>query len=258
MQINSVINVNQQYFNALENKHKENVSEGFKEELKGENSSEEVKSTTSTKSVDEQQPQRYHEVFTYANTKGMTDDDIDVYFSERSEEERGQIKGIVRMANNFSENDAANEAVFNEFKKYPDDLGAGSMKGINFILEKENYLLGHPTLANVLVVSDEYLAAIKSGLENPAAQGIFMNAAHKARYESGDNNISFNTKFTEEQADDFLATMTQLAKDKMDEARGTAVFGDYKEAYERYKRMNDNYNSLLAQNEENAKVDISS
>lgn len=255
MQINSNSGISQQYLSALQNKQ-ETTSTSFEDTLtkEQEKTTTTVGTTSSVSKVEEPQ-ERYHEVFTYANTKGMTSDDIDIYFSERTEAERGKIKAVVQTANNFSDNDAANEAVFNEFKNYPQDLGMGSLKGINFFVEKSNFALGVPSLNNVLVVSDEYLAAKKAGIDNPEAQGIFMNATHKARYESGQTSFG-NVKFTSEQADNFLSTMTQLAKDKMDQSRGTAVFNDYKEAYERYSRMNDNYNDIVAKKEESSSVNM--
>ena len=245
MEINSTSSMVQEYLIALKNQQSKTTTKSFEDEMNHNISTNRTQSTSIVNTNSEDTKERFHEVYTYENTKGMSEDDIDTYFSNKTEEQRGQIKAVVRMANNFSENDAANEAVFNEFKNHPQDMGVGSMKSMNFFMEKDNYLLGHPTLANVLVVSSEYVAAKQAGVDNPEAQGIFMNAAHKARYESGNNTISFNTKFTSKQADDFLETMTKLAKDKMDQARGTQVFDDYKEAYERYDRMNSDYNNIL-------------
>ncbi len=255
MQINSNSGITQQYLTALQNKQA-TTSTSFEDSLtkEQEETTTTVGTTSSVSKVEESQ-ERYHEVFTYANTKGMTAEEIDIYFSERTEAERGKIKAVVQTANNFSDNDAANEAVFNEFKNYPNDLGMGSFKGINFFVEKSNFALGVPTLNNVIVASDEWIAAMQSGMSNPQEHGIFMNEAEKARYESGQNSFG-NVKFTSEQAADFLSTMTQLAKDKMDQSRGTAVFNDYKEAYERYSRMNDNYNDIVAKQEENSSVNM--
>lgn len=246
MQINSNSGISQQYLTALQNKQA-TTSSSFEDSLTKEQEETTTVGTTSSVSKVEEQQERLHGVFTYANTKGMTSDDIDIYFSEKTEEERGKIKAVVQTASNFSDNDAANEAVFNEFKNYSHDLGKASLKGLNFYIEKSNFALGVPTLNNVIVASDEWIAAIQSGMSNPQEHGIFMNEAEKARYESGQTNFG-NVKFTSEQADDFLSTMTQLAKDKMDQSRGTAVFNDYKEAYERYSRMNDNYNDLVEKN----------
>ena len=92
-------------------------------------------------------------------------------------------------------------------------------------------------------------------MSNPQEHGIFMNEADKARYESGQTSFG-NVKFTSEQAADFLSTMTQLAKDKMEQSAGTQVYKDYKEAYERYSRMNDTYNDLVAKQEANPSINI--
>ena len=254
MQINSNSGISQQYLSALQNKQA-TTSTNFEDSLTKKQEETTTVGTTSSVSKVEEPQERYHEVFTYANTKGMTSDDVDEYFSERTEEERTRIKQVVQIANDFSEDDAANEAVFNEVKNNIPKLGVKSLFTGNFYMEKSNYALGAPTLSNVLVVSDERIAAIQSGMSNPQEHGIFMNATDEARYESGQTSFG-NVKFTSEQASDFLSTMTQLAKDKMDQARGTAVFNDYKEAYERYSRMNDNYNDIVAKKEEENKVNI--
>lgn len=254
MQINSNLEISQQYLTALQNKQS-TTSTSFEDSLTKEQEETTFVGTTSSTSNIEEPQERYHEVFTYENTKGMTAEEIDTYFSEQTEEERGKIKAVVQIANNFSDNDAANEAVFNEFKNYSNDLGMGSFKGINFFVEKSNFALGVPTLNNVIVASDEWIAAMQSGMSNPQEHGIFMNEAEKARYERGQTSFG-NVKFTSEQADDFLSTMTQLAKDKMDQSRGTAVFNDYKEAYERYSRMNDTYNDLVTKQEESSSVNM--
>jgi hypothetical protein len=183
----------------------------------------------------------------------MSNDEVDKYFSERSEEERGQIKSLIYISSNFSEDDSANEAVFNEFKNANLD-SSKSLISTNFFAEKSNFVNGTASLSNTIEVSHEYHMAQLAGVTNAYELGIFMNAADKARYESG-NYMIIDTKFTSSEATDFLSTMTQLAKDKMDEARGTAVFDDYKEAFERYSRMNDNYNDLVAK-EESTKVNI--
>jgi hypothetical protein len=243
MQINSNSGISQQYLTALQNKQA-TTSSSFEDSLTKEQEETTTVGTTSSVSKVEEPQERLHEVFTYANTKGMTSDDIDIYFSEKTEEERTRIKQVVQIANDFSEDDAANEAVFNEVKNNVPKLGVKSLFTGSFYMEKSNYALGVPTLNNVIVASDEWIAAIQSGMSNPQEHGIFMNEAEKARYESGQTSFG-NVKFTSEQADDFLSTMTQLAKDKMDQSRGTAVFNDYKEAYERYSRMNDNYNDLV-------------
>ena len=256
MQINSTINVQQQYFNALENKHKENDSQTFKKELSQQNSYEKVQEFSQTTKVEEA-IERFHEVLTYENTKGMTNEEVDKYFSERSEEERSHIKFMIGVSNNFSEDDIANEAIFIEAKSKV-SLKSRQEFSIQMAKETMDYSLGTPNLSDVLRVSSEYVQAKRAGIENPEKQGIFMNAADKALYESGLNGkVGYNdTLLTSQEASDFLSKMLNLAQQRMDEARGTALFNDYKEAFERYQRMNDNYNSLLAGKEESTKVDI--
>ena len=240
MQINANSGINQDYF-TLSQTQKTNTT---------------VETTSDTKSVEEQQTERYHEVLTYANTKGMSYDDVDEYFSERTEEERSQIKFMIGVSNNFSEDDIANEAIFQEAKSKV-SMQSRHEFSIQMAKETMDYSLGAPNLSDVLVVSDEYIAANKAGLTNLNEKGIFMNAADKARYESGVRGSSYNdTLFSSEEAGDFLSTMTQLAKDKMEQSAGTQVYKDYKEAYERYSRMNDTYNDLVAKQEESSSVNL--
>jgi len=254
MQINSNSGISQQYLSALQNKQA-TTSSSFEDSLIKEQEETTTVGTTSNVSKVEEPQERYHEVFTYANTKGMTNDDLDEYFSESSEGQRAHIKSVVYIANAFSDDDLANEAVFNEFKNHSNIADGNTLVSTNFFTEKSNFSMGMATLSNVLVVSDEYLAAKQSGMSNPHAQGIFMNAADKARYESGDYTIKA-VKFTPESASDFLSTMTQLAKDKMEQSAGTQVYNDYREAYERYSRMNDTYNDLVVKKEENSSVNM--
>lgn len=241
MQVNPTTNGSQQYFNALQNKQNQTSTQNFGDQLTSESDStssiQTSQTTTNTQAVEEPQ-KRFHEVFTYANTKGMSNDDIDTYFSERTDEERDQIKYVVSMANNFSDNDAANEAVFNEFKNHPMESANKSMVGTDFFTDKYNFFQGSPKLSNVLVASDD-------------TNEIIGKPAYGSQ-----QSIILNVKFTSKQASNFLSTMTQLAKNKMDEARGTQVYDDYKEVYDRYNRMNDNYNDLLAKTDENTKVNI--
>jgi len=252
MQINSTIRLNTQYITDLQNKQA-TTSSSFEDELTSQNEETSEIITSSVSAIAEPQ-ERFYNVYTYENTKGMSSDDIDEYFQDKTEEERNQIKFTVNISNNFSEDDLANEAIFDEAK------GKISLKSrqefsIQMAMETDNFLLGTPTLSDVLTISDAYLNAIQSGIQNPEAQGIYMNESSKARYESGNFLIKAVT-FTSEEATDFLSTMTQLAKDKMEESEGSQIYDDYKEAYERYSRMNDTYNELVAKEEANTKMSI--
>jgi len=256
MQINSNSGISQQYLSALQNKQA-TTSSSFEDNLtkEQEETTKTVGTTSSVSKVEEPQ-ERLHEVLTYANTKGMSYDDVDEYFSERTEEERSQIKFMVKVSNNFSEDDAANEAIFTEAKSKV-SMQSRHEFSIQMAVETMDYSLGAPTLNNVLRVSDEWLAAKQAGMTNLQEKGIFMNAADKARYESGVRGSSYNdTLFSSEEASDFLSTMLNLAQQRMDEARGTAVYDDYKEAYERYSRMNDTYNDLVAKQEESSPLNM--
>ena len=255
MQINSNSGISQQYLTALQNKQA-TTSTNFEDSLTKEQEETTTVGTTSSVSKVEEQQERLHEVLTYANTKGMSYDDVDEYFSERTEEERSHIKFLITVSNNFSEDDTANEAIFMEANSKT-TLRERQDFSAQLALESSDFSLGAPTLSDVLRVSDAWLAANKSGMTNLQEKGIFMNAADKARYENGSKYVSYNeTKLSSEEASDFLSTMLNLAQQRMDEARGTAVYDDYKEAYERYNRMNDTYNDLVAKQEENSSVNM--
>jgi len=253
MQINSTTNLNTQYITDLQNKQA-TASSSFEDELTSQNEETSEITTSGVSAIAEPQ-ERYYNVYTYANTKGMTSDDIDEYFQDKTEEERNHIKSVVATANSFSEDDLANEAVFNEFKNYTNVGNGKELISTNFFTEKSNFSKGLIGLSNTFEISGQYLAAKQAGIQNPQAQGIYMNEADKARHESGDFSI-IGVTFTSEEATDFLSTMTQLAKDKMEQSAGTQVYDDYKEAYERYSRMNDNYNELVAKEEANTKMSI--
>ena len=255
MQINSTTSLNTQYVTDLQNKQNETPSTSFQDSLTNQEKDTTTVGTTSSISAVEEPQERYHNVFTYANTKGMTSDDVDEYFAERSEQERNHIKSVVATANTFSEDDLANEAVFNEFKNYTNVGNGKELISTGFFTEKSNFSKGMPSISNTFEISGQYLAAIQAGIQNPEAQGIYMNDTSKARHESGDFSIIAVT-FTSEDASDFLSTMTQLTKDKMEQSSGSQVYDDYKEVYDRYSRMNEDYNELVAKQAENNKVSI--
>lgn len=255
MQINSTTNTTLQYQNTIQSKQNETSTKSFKEELTKESSSNTLETIAETQAVEEN-AERLHGVLTYANTKGMSDAEVDKYFSEKTEEERSHIKSMIKISNNFSEDDTANEAIFMEARSKT-TLKDRQEFSIQLATETMSFSLGAPTLNGPIEISAEYYAAKLAGVDNPQALGIYMNAAEQARYESGNFVGNYNeTKFTSQEAGDFLSTMLKLAKGKMEQAEGTQVYDDYKEAYDRYQRINDNYNTLLAQNQENNKVDI--
>ncbi len=246
MQISSTSNTTQQYINSLQTAQNETNSKNFKAELTKESSADTVESISQTQAVEEE-TQRFYGVLTYANTKGMTDKEVDKYFSEKTKEERSQIKFMISVSNNFSEDDTANEAIFMEARSKT-TLKDRQEFSIQLATETMDFSMGTPTLNGPIEISAEYYAAKLAGVDNPQALGIFMNAAEQARYESGNFVGNYNeTKFTSQEAGNFLSTMLKLAKDKMDQSRGTQVYEDYKESFERYQRINDNYNTLLAQ-----------
>ena len=216
-------------------------SNDFSKMLQEQNSSEEVVSTNSV----EEKKERFHNVYTYENTKGMSNEDVDKYFSSKSEEERSQIKFSISISNNFSEDDIANEAIFEEAKtKF--SLKDRQQFSIELALETQNFSLGTPTINNVLRVSPEFWDAIGSGIANPRELGIFMNAADKALYESGQRGINYNeTKFSSSEAADYISTMFNLAKQRMEESAGSPVYDDYKQAFERYERIYNSYTEKL-------------
>ena len=242
MQINSTTSLNTQYVTDLQNKKSETPSTSFQDSLTNQEEDTTTVGTTSSVSAIEEPQERYHNLYTYENTKGMTNDDIDEYFSGKTEEQRNEIKSTVFIANSFSENDFANEAVFNEVKNHSSEFNS-----IDFFMEKSDFAEGYATLhSNAPIVAwDAWISG-----ESP-----YLNAEHKARVESG--RVTFgNVKFISEQAEDFLSTMTQLAKDKMEQSEGSQVYDDYKEAYDRYSRMNDTYNELVAKQAENNSVNL--
>lgn len=114
MQINSTTSLNTQYITDLQNKQA-TASSSFEDELTSQNEETSEITTSSVSEIVEPQ-ERYYNVYTYENTKGMSSDDIDEYFQDKTEEQRIEIKSAVLISNSFSENDLANEAVFNEMK----------------------------------------------------------------------------------------------------------------------------------------------
>ncbi|RXJ76998.1 hypothetical protein CRV03_06965 [Arcobacter sp. F155] len=198
--------------------------------------------------------ERLHNVYTYENTKGMSNEDVDKYFSSKSEEERSQIKFSINISNNFSEDNIANEAIFEEAKTKL-SLKDRQQFSIELALETQNFSLGTPTINNVLRVSPEFWDAIGSGIANPRELGIFINAADKALYESGQRGINYNeTKFSSSEATDYISTMFNLAKQRMEESKGSPVYDDYKTAFERYERIYNTYTEKLEAQKVNINV----
>ena len=141
MQINSTTSLNTQYVTDLQNKKSETPSTSFQDSLTNQEEDTITVGTTSSISAVAEPQERYHNVYTYENTKGMTSDDIDEYFAERTEVERQKIKSVVFEANSFSQNDFANEAVFNELKNYSSgNNGNELITSSSFFMEKSTLI----------------------------------------------------------------------------------------------------------------------
>lgn len=183
-------------------------------------------------------------LLTYENTKNMSTLDVDKYFSKKSEEEKSHIKFMITISNNFSKNDIANKAIFEEVR-YMIDVNERIDFSLGLALEKENFILGAPALHDVLVLSDEWIAYNDAGGENGAKKGIFMNEQHKARYEYG-KTIKYNEKLlSQEEATDFLIMMLNIAKDNYKEAKGSELVDEHKDALDRYNRLYKTYKNEL-------------
>jgi hypothetical protein len=174
----------------------------------------------------------------------MSPKDVDKYFHELSISEKRHINFMIRISNNFSKNDNVNEAIFEE-ARFITDINDKVEFSLGLALEKENFLLGVPALHDVLILSDEWISYTESGGKNGAKDGVFMNAQHKARYNSN-KKIKYNeVLLSQEEATDFIITMVNLSRDIHSKSKGSEFEFEYEDAYERYNHMYEIYIGLL-------------
>lgn len=173
-------------------------------------------------------------VVTYENTKGMTDEDVEKYFPNKSEDEKMLIRAMIDISNNFSENDMVNEVIFEE-AKLKHTKAEMLEYSIGLLHEKDNFQLGVPSVHDAIKVSD-------------------LKMQQEAAFNNG-NRLNFsNSKLTEQEALDFIRTMFNLSKINLDESRGTVVEENYQKAFERYGRLNEILQKLL--NDESEKNNL--
>ena len=227
------------YMNEIKN---ENIS--YANKLLEQESIEQIINCFSNFDLKVNPKKRSFHVLTYENTKNMTPKDVDKYFPDVIKEETSHINFMINISNNFSKNDMVNKAIFEE-TKFIFDINEQIEFSLGLFLEKENFLLGVPALHDVLIMSNEWKDYEKSGTKKGTSDGVFMNEQHKARYKSG-KTIKYNEiLLTQEQATDFLITMTNLSKKNYNKAKGSVLEYDYKVAFERYNRIYETYIELL-------------
>ena len=181
--------------------------------------------SSSVTSTTEEPKERIYNLVTYENTKGMSDEDVEKYFPNKSDNEKMLIRAMIDITENFSDNDMLNEAIFEEakLKQTKDDMLEYS---IQLLHEKDNFQLGVPSVANAIRVSD-------------------LNMQYEVAYNNG-NPLNFsNINLTNEEAKEYIVTMFNLSKQRMEESAGTAVYDDYKQAFERYERIYNSYTEKL-------------
>ncbi len=248
MQINSNTAINNDYSTSSKTQQ---ATTSFAKALEEEQEKVTTSVTTSSVSKVDKPQTREYEVLTYANTKGMTNNEVDKYFSERTNEEREKIKYMIKVSNDFSDNDLANEAVFKEA-----ELKENGYDQLKFSMKIDRGL--KPFIKGIdyppIRINDEWFKAIDSGITNPEKIGIYASPEAQYNYESG--KTAFTPKLTEKEASEFFSTMENILKEWMEKSEGTMAYDDYKEDYEMYKRMSNNYNDLLLQQEENSSVNI--
>jgi hypothetical protein len=190
------------------------------------------------------QKERVPYLLTYENTKNMSEEDVYKCFSKKTTEEKNHITFMITVSNNFSKNDFANNAIFEEARIITDFYERIEFS-LGLALEKENFLLGVPGLHDVMIMSDEWIKFKNAGGENGASQGIFMNEQHKARYKHG-KTIKYNeTLLSHEEATDFLITMLSLAKENLEDAKGSVFEKKYETAVDRYSDIYETYKKEL-------------
>ena len=238
MQINSNTAINSDYSTSSKTQQ---ATTSFAKALKEEQEKVTTSVTTSSVSKVDKPQTREYEVLTYANTKGMTNNEVDKYFSQSSEEERDTIKYMIRVSNNFSEDDIANEVIFEE-AKLKEDLSSQQ----KFLFKMSDGLFVEGVDYPPIRINDEWFKAIDSGITNPEKIGIYASPEAQYNYESG--KTAFTPKLTEKEASEFFSTMENILKEWMEKSEGTMAYDDYKEDYEMYKRMSETYNDLVEKN----------
>jgi len=188
--------------------------------------------------------QKIHNLLSYENTKNMNDKDISEYFSSKSNAEKSHIKFMISVSSNFSKNDIVNKAIFEEVRNIT-EINERIEFSFGLALEKENFLLGFPSLHDVLILSDEWVEYSEAGGLNGAKEGVFMNEQHKARYERG-KAIKYNeVLLSQEEATDFIITMFNLAKENFENPQDSIFEEEYKDAFQRYGRIYKRYLQFL-------------
>lgn len=233
----TITNQTSSYINQSEQNIKKTKDSDFDKTLEAQKT-ESTQASSSIQKTENTQKEYFYNVLTYENTKGMTEEDINKYFPDKSKEEKEQISFMVHISKNFSESDAANKAIFEEAKTKT-SLVQRQQFSIEMAIETEAFLLGEPRINNVFRVTGEYAEALKRGID-PRSEGIYANSTQEAISKHG--NLSYNEhKLSASEVENYIVSMYKLSKQRMDEARGSEVFENYKEAFQRYENIYNNY-----------------
>lgn len=238
MQINSNTNIDQAYQKTLYSEENKTSSQSFKDELAKQTSSNSLQITSAIQKADEVQ-EREHEVLTYENTKGMTDQEVDKYFSQRTKEERDTIKYLIQVSNNFSEDDTANEVVFQEAM-----LKDSFSDQEKFLFKMNVELFVEGVDKPSIHLNSEWFHAKDNSIANPEKQGIYVTPDSQYNYEYRETKPS--QKFSTEEASRYFSDMAKITKAWMEKMEGFSIYDYYKKDYEMYQRMSENYNTLLS------------
>ena len=235
MEVNSTSNLNQHYFNVLEKKQQETTSGNFQEEFNIQNTSRSLKKTF--------QPQdKQHELFSYSNTKNMTTQDIDEYFSGKTDKEKEDMEYLIKVSSNFSENDIANEVIFEEAKSQKNR----SLQQ-QFLYKMSDGLFIKGQDKPPIVLNLEWFQAKDKGISNPEKMGIYLTPNAQYNYEN--KTTELNKKLSEEEGGKYFLDMARITKEWMEKSEGYSNYDYYKKDYEMYLRMSNNYHTLLEQKE---------
>ena len=240
-----ITNQTSSYINQSEQSIKKTKNSDFDKVLEAQKT-ENTQTNNSIQKIGNTQKEYFYNVLTYENTKGMTEEDINKYFPDKSKEEKEQIFFMVHVSKNFSESDSANKAIFEEAETKT-SLVQRQQFSIEMALETEAFLLGEPRISNVFRVTEEYAEALKRGID-PKSEGIYANPTEEAIFKHG--SLSYNEhKLSSNEVENYIVSMYKLSKQRMDESRGGEVFESYKEAFQRYENIYNNYlDNLKGQN----------